>query len=145
MRAAILLPVLLVASACATATPVPIRAGDVCYHCRRPIARAELAAEIIVEQHAFKLSSVACLVDYLREHQNDPIRAVFVTDYDSGRLFPAYKGYFVKFEVDPRLKTTDYAAFRTSQTAQAFAAPRKTTVSNWTQVQADQTPGQMAH
>lgn len=139
MKAVSVFALALLLTACASVAPVPIRAGDVCFHCRRTITDPALAAEVISQQgHVFKFSSVACLSDYLQDHPQEPFKAMFVTDYARGKLFPAGDAWFVKFEVDPKLKTIDYAAFRAKDGATAFASEHGSTLADWAAVQADQ-------
>jgi copper chaperone NosL len=132
MRSIPVFALLVFASACASTSPVPIRAGDVCFHCRQTITDTKLAAEVISQSgHAFKFSSVGCLSDYLRDHPDEITRAVFVTDYNRGRLFPAQKAWFVKFEVNPAVKAEDYAAFRDKDDALAFAGTHHSELVEW--------------
>jgi copper chaperone NosL len=137
MKAAPLLAVALLVSACASVSPIPIRAGDVCFHCRRTIVDPSLAAEVISDQgHAFKFSSVTCLTEYLREHPEEGVRATFVTDHARGRLFAAGDAYYVRFVSDPTIGQVDFAAYRDKAAASAFAAKNKTTPIDWAGVQA---------
>jgi copper chaperone NosL len=146
MKRAPFLIVLLFVSACATTTPVPIRAGDICFHCRRTIADPALAAEVIAEsQHAFKFASVGCLTEYLREHSSEDVRAIFVTDYTRGKMLPADDAYYVKMVVEPRTNAMDYAAFRSRENAVVFAQEHKQQVVEWEQVLGDQGTGHAGH
>ncbi len=137
MRAAPVLAFAVLLSACASVTPVPIRAGDTCFHCRRTIVEPALAAEIIsLEGRAFKFSSVGCMTEYLKEHSNEPVKAIFVTDHARVKLVPAEKAWFVEFEVDPRLKARDFAAFGSESAAGEFATKHRSTATTWEQVKA---------
>jgi copper chaperone NosL len=130
--------VMLVASACSSTTPVPIKAGDVCFHCRQMIIDTNMAAEVIGQtQHAFKFSSVGCLTEYLRDRPNDNPRAIFVTDYPRGKMIPASGARYVKFTVNQRTNAMDYAAFSESEAAQQFAQQHESTVLAWNDVMKD--------
>jgi hypothetical protein len=132
MRAAPVIAVALFLSACASVKPVPVRSGDVCFHCRQTITDISLAAEVISPQgHAFKFSSVSCLTEYLREHPEEAVRAIFVTDHARGKMLRAQQAWFVKFPVDPKLKRLDYAAFREKDTAASFAETHDSTLAEW--------------
>jgi copper chaperone NosL len=132
--------VLLFATACASSKPVPITAGDVCFHCRKMIVEPNMAAEVIGQtQHAFKFSSVGCLTEYLRDRPNENPRAIFVTDYSRGKMLAASKAHYVKFKVDQRTNAMDYAAFRESQDATQFAAQHSSGVVTWNDVIKDST------
>lgn len=131
---------LLVASACASTSPVAIRAGEVCFHCRRTITDTAMAAEVISPAgYAFKFSSVACLSEYLREHPGEATRAVFVTDFAKGRLLDAEDALYVKALADARVGAQDYYAFRVREMAQEFAQRRGSVVVAWNDVLADRT------
>lgn len=135
MKAAPVLAFAVLVSACASVSPVPIRAGDTCFHCRRTIAEPALAAEVISKEgRAFKFSSVGCMTAYLKEHTDETFKATFVTDYERGKMLTAEKAWFVEFEVDPRLKARDFAAFGSSGAATAFAAKHQGAPVGWEQV-----------
>jgi len=146
MKRAPILAWLLFVSACATTTPVTIRAGDICFHCRRTITDPALAAEVIAQsQHAFKFASVGCLTEYLREHSTEEARAIFVTDYTRGKMLPADDAYYVKMVVEPRTGAVDYAAFRSRENAVVFAQEHESQIVEWEQVLSDQGSGHAAH
>lgn len=138
MKAAPLLTAaLLLVASCASVSPIPIRAGDVCFNCRRTIVDTAMAAEVISEQgHAFKFSSVACLTDYMRAHPDESFKAMFVTDHPRGRLIAPGQAYFVRFVADPQIGETNFAAFRDKAAAVEFAARHKTSPIDWDAVQA---------
>jgi NosL protein len=116
--------VLLGGMACTTVRPIPIAAGDVCSRCRRPIVETSLAGEVITANlYASKYRTPACMAQYLIEHPQEAVEAVYVTDYTTGRLFDAENAHFVKTEVDPFTHETDFAAFMSSSEAIAFGAP----------------------
>jgi nitrous oxide reductase accessory protein NosL len=141
MRAlASFIAVMLFASACSSTKPVPIKAGDVCFHCRQMIIDTKMATEVIGQtQHAFKFSSVGCLTEYLRDRPNENPRAIFVTDYPRGKMIAANGAKYVKFKVDQRTNAMDYAAFSETDDAQQFAAQHNSTVVPWGDVMKDNT------
>lgn len=146
MKRALLLVVLLFVNGCAATSPVVIRSGDVCFHCRRTITDPALAAEVIAEsQHAFKFASVGCLTEYLGDHSSERVRAIFVTDYTRGKMLPADDAYFVRMVVEPRTGAKDYAAFRSRENAAVFAREQQSQVVEWEQVLGDQGTGHAAH
>jgi len=124
--------------ACASTSPVPIRAGDTCFHCRRAITDTRMAAEAISQtQRAYKFSTVGCLKQYLAEHPDEQFRAIFVTDYARDKFVDVDKARFVKITVDPKSNASDYVAFRFNEAARAFADERGTTVISWQDVLGD--------
>ena len=140
MKAVPVFGALLLGVACATTSPVPIHAGDVCFNCRRTITDTQLAAEVIDDSaHAFKFSSVGCLTAYLRDHPQEGVKALFVTDYNAGKLFPAKDAHFVRFVVDPKVNALDYAAFRSESAAGAFAKEKRASVVRWDDARKDET------
>lgn len=138
MRATPWLALLLLVGACASTSPVPIRAGDVCFHCRRAIVDTRMAAEAISQaQRAYKFSSVACLKEYLKEHPNEEFRAIFATDYARDKFVEVDKARFVKITIDERTKAVDYVAFRFQEAATAFADQKQAPIIGWQEVLAD--------
>jgi copper chaperone NosL len=143
--AAPFIALMLFAAACASTKPVPITAGDICFHCRKMIIEPNMAAQVIGQtQHAFKFSSVGCLTDYLRDRPDENPRAIYVTDYSRGKMLAARGARYVKFTVDPRTNTTDYAAFRQEEEAEQFAAEHRSAVVTWNDVLQDRM-GQHVH
>jgi copper chaperone NosL len=138
MKVAPFLALMLLSAACASTTPVPVRSGDVCFHCRRTITEPKLATEMFdTTNHVYKFSSVACLTEYLRDHPTEQPKALFATDYSQGRMLSVEKAYYVKFLVDPQLKIEDYAAFRSQGDATEFASANKSAVIDWAAVSND--------
>jgi copper chaperone NosL len=124
--------------ACASTSPVPIRAGDTCFHCRRAITDTRMAAEAISQgRRAYKFSSVGCLKQYLADHPDEQFLAIFVTDHAREKFVEVDKARFVKITVDSRTNATDYVAFRFSDAANAFADERGATVIGWQDVLRD--------
>lgn len=124
---------MLLAGACASTKPVPIVAGDVCFHSRQMIVDTRYAAEIVTRSnHAFKFSSVGCLAEYVRAHPAENPGRVFVMDYDRGRLMLAADAHFVRFtEEQGRTTVERCAAFRDENAAKAFAADHHTSTVGW--------------
>jgi hypothetical protein len=117
--------------ACSSATPVAIRAGDVCESCRRPIQNVRIAAEIVpTGRLALKFRTVSCLARYVNQHQgaND---AMFVTDYPTGRMIRVQAAIFVKSEIDQNTKELDYFAFNDVPSAVAFGKKVGGTAVDW--------------
>lgn len=122
---------------CATAKPVAIRAGEPCFHCRKAIGQPELAAQIIDHsQRSYQFSSVKCLVDYLKSHPGDPIRAMYATDYDRHEAVLVDEARFVAFKPNPQRRAVEYAAFLSADSARAFAETHRSTVIRWGDVYA---------
>lgn len=132
MRVASLLVLAVLVVGCASVKPIPISAGDVCFHCRRTITDPSLAAEIISnEGHAFKFSSVVCVTEYLRDHPNEGVRAVFVADHARNRLMEAEGAYYVPFKTPPPYTGTEFAAFRDLEKAKEFASLNHAAPTDW--------------
>lgn len=123
----------LLAGACASTKPVPIVAGDVCFHSRQMIVDTRYAAEVVTRSnHAFKFSSIHCLAEYVRAHPDENPGRVFVMDYDRGRLMLAADAHFVRFSEPEGLRKVERcAAFRDEDAAKAFAAAHQTRMIGW--------------
>jgi len=136
-RLLILCGLMVGAMGCATAKPMAIREGEPCFHCRRPITQPELAAQILSQdQRSYQFSSVTCLVDYLRTHPGDPIKAMYATDYDRHKPLLVDEARYVAFKPNPQRHATEYAAFASPEAAQAFATAHSSAVVTWGDVYA---------
>jgi copper chaperone NosL len=118
--------------ACSSLQPLPIRSGETCYGCRQSIGEPRIATEMIdANGHAFKFDSVECLGRYINEHPDEKVAGVFVTDFKTGRLIGATHATFAKGNADPRTMMKVYAAFASSDDAQAFAKEQNSTPGDW--------------
>lgn len=122
----------LVLGACSSIAPVPIKAGDVCYRCRRVIVEPRLAAQAIDGGMVSNFRSTACLAKYLTDHPQDK-SVLFATDYASGRMFPISEAFFVP-TLDRNNGEKDYIAFSTRAGADAEAFSRKASWVRWATV-----------
>jgi hypothetical protein len=127
-----LVGVALVALSCAAA-PVKITEGDQCFRCRRTIADARMAAEILQGQVALKFRTSGCLATYLADHPSET-GAIFVTDFTTGTLIAPSRAVFVSVIVDTRTNERDFRAYQSLAEAEAAAVPQKTMPVGWDQV-----------
>ena len=112
MRYLVCAAALLLATACSSVEPLPIRAGDTCERCRRTITDTRLAGEMITTTGlAVKFRTVECMAKYLQDHP-ERVRVVYVTDYPTGRMLIAGNAVFVRKTIDEATKERDYLAFR---------------------------------
>jgi copper chaperone NosL len=130
-HAALWLTLAVALGACSSIRPIPMQAGDTCFRCRRPIADQKLAAEIVDRAgRAYKFRTAGCLAQYLNA-QTEDLKAVFVTDYTTGRLVNANRAMFVRAEVDPRTGERDYLAFTSVENAVTVAKNNRTSPIDW--------------
>ena len=138
MRAVTIAFVALLAAACSSAAPLPITGSDVCFNCRRPINDPSMAGEVITNTNqALKFKTTACMVRWLKENPEvaSTAKAVYVTDYTTGRIIKATTATFVPFVMVERYtKTADYIAFYAPENAATAAAEHKSTPVRWQQV-----------
>ena len=125
----------LVTTGCSGVTPLPIVAGDVCFNCNRPIADPAMAGEVITQHNqALKFRTVSCMVNYLGKNPGTA-KAVFVTDFTTGRLIRASSATFVPFErVERYQKSVEFLAFRAAEGATEAAKEHDSTPITWQQV-----------
>ena len=123
---------LLAIVSCSSVTPVPIRAGDICEGCRRPIQNVKIAAEVVppAGRLALKFRTVSCMARYLHGHGSTE-GTVFVTDYQNGRFIQARSAIFVKSEIDENTRELDYYAFSDVSSAVAFGRKTGGTSIDW--------------
>jgi hypothetical protein len=114
------------ALACASVQPAPVQVGDRCLRCRRPIGDLRVAGEIIDSMRApFPFRTAGCMAKYIKANSGASYTALFVTDYNTGRMFPASDAWFVPATItapDGRTAEPDYYAFRSRDEAAAFKA-----------------------
>lgn len=138
MRVVAIAFVALLAVGCSSAAPLPITGADVCFNCRRPISDPALAGQVITNTNqALKFKSTACMVRWMKENPEaaGTAKAIYVTDYTTGRIIKATSATFVPFVLVERYtKTQDYIAFHAPQNAAAAAAEHKSTPVRWQQV-----------
>jgi len=136
MKRAALALAALVAAGCSSLPPTPISANDVCFRCSRTIGDTKFAGEIIDSGgRAFKFKTPACMAKFIVT-QNPDAAAIYVTDFQSGRLVRATAVMFVPTMVGEQYKKKElsYMAFSSSKTAREVAAREKTTPVEWEQV-----------
>jgi len=131
MRFALATALMLTLAGCSTVQPVPIASGDECVRCRRTIVEVRLAGEIVTTgSTALKFRTVTCMAKYLNEHP-DGVKAVFVTDYTTGRMLSAVNARFVRATIDKATKERDYLAFRSLDAAIEAGAGTGATPVDW--------------
>ena len=122
---------ILALSACSSVGPVPIRTGEICFRCQRPIIDTRLAAQT-VSGLVSDFRTAGCLAKYLADHPGDK-SAVFVTDYETGKLIPAASGVYVP-TVNRDNGERDFVVYRRTANARVEAAARQTSTMTWAQV-----------
>lgn len=127
--------VALLAAGCSSVSPLPIHVGDLCFNCRRTIVDVGMAGEVITTSNqALKFKSPACMARYIKANPG-LAKAVYVTDYTSGRIIKATSATFVPFvTVERYTKTSDYVAYYSKESAAAFAKEQNSTPIKWQQV-----------
>lgn len=120
---------ILVVTACASIKPMPIRTGEGCFQCRRPIANLRLAAQIVGEGVPSNFHAPGCLVAYLVGHPAEH-GVVFVTDFPTGRMVPAAEAVYVP-TVNRDNGERDFLAFADRTAAQGEATARSASLFTW--------------
>jgi hypothetical protein len=127
----------LTAFACASVTPARVELGDRCLRCRRPVSDLKLAGEIIDTMRApFPFRTAGCMAKYVKANSGTQFAAVFVTDFNTGRMVSASDAWFVPVTItaaDGRTSEADYHAFRSRSDAQAVEADTSKLL-RWSQV-----------
>jgi hypothetical protein len=114
------------ALACASVQPAKVELGDRCLRCRRPIGDLRVAGEVIDAMRApFPFRTPGCMAKYVKANSGEQFTAIFVTDFKTGRMFPASDAWFVPTTIlapDSKTAEPDYYAFRSRGDAEAFKA-----------------------
>ena len=109
--------------ACASVQPAKVELGDRCLRCRRPVSDLKLAGEIIDGLRAPRpFRTAGCMAKYVKANSDEAFTAIFVTDFNSGRMIPAGDAWFVPATIPAEGKSVeaDYYAFRSRADAKAF-------------------------
>ena len=119
---------------CSGASPVAIQAGDKCANCDRIVTEPRFGAELVgTDGQTAKFHSPGCLADYLTAYKGG-IKNIFVTDYDSGKLFAVQNALFVRDRIDENTGERDYLAFRSATAAGAYAREHSSDAVDWAAV-----------
>ena len=119
----------LVVTACASVKPSPIRTGEGCFLCRRPIVNTHLAAQLVSDGLASNFQAPGCLAAYLVEHPGDQ-GVAFVADFPSGNMVQAAEAVYVP-TVNRDNGERDFLAFSDRAVAQNEATSRSTSPVAW--------------
>lgn len=137
MRRLMWLGLVALIAGCAPPKAAEIRAGDVCYRCRRTIAEPKLAGELVQKNGmAFKFRTVHCMAQYIAG-QPAPIAeqgTFFVTDYTTGRLIQAGRATYVIATIDDMTNERDYLAYGDANQAKAAAQQHASQIYDWAAV-----------
>jgi len=118
-------------ASCSSVTPVAISAGELCHGCGRSITNVQLAAETIdAAGRPLKFGTVGCMAKYLTRHP-EPVRGVFVTDFQTGRMIRAQNAVFVRADIDPVTHERDYYAFADVRSAVEFGKEHSASPIDW--------------
>jgi len=129
----LLLALPLAALSCTSVSPVKVTAGDQCFRCRRTINDPKVAAEIVDGGLTTKYRGPGCLAKYLTGH-TDETGTILVTDFSTGRMFPAAGGLYVPVIVDPNTGEKDYRAFKNAADAATAASALNVAPVSWSAV-----------
>ena len=140
MKMLYVLVIAAVAAACASIQPAKVQVGDTCYRCHRAIGDLRLAGETIDDMMTpSPFRTPACMARYIKSHPNEKLRAVFVSDYNSERMFAAEDAWFVPttiLQADGKTKEDDYLAFKSRADA-AASKQGDVVLLRWNQVLAE--------
>ncbi len=139
MKALYAFVILTVIGACASIQPVALQAGERCRRCRQPVSDLRVAGEVFDQFRApFAFRSAGCMAKYVKVTPSEKITAVFVTDFQSGRLVRAEDAWFVPAKLagpNGRTLESDYLAFKSRVAADA--AREGQPLLRWSQVVAE--------
>ncbi len=131
MRTVVALGLAFLIAGCASVTPVPVRAGDVCAGCRQAITDTRLAAEAIDSSGmVLKFRTASCMAKYLNG-KTEKMQGLFATDYETGRFIRAQSATFVRHTINPNTGERDYAAFGDVRQAVEFGKKHESSPVDW--------------
>lgn len=131
-----LLPGLLLLTACEVG-PKPINYGsDSCDYCSMTIVDRQHAGEIVTEKGKVrKFDAVECMINYDRENSETPVALYLVSDFDApGKLIDATKAYFLKSDQLTSPMGANLSAFSNPDAAQEKMQQYGGEIFNWKEV-----------
>jgi hypothetical protein len=135
MRYAISVVLGLTMVGCSSYEPPAVKAGDVCFRCARVVTDAKLGVQMLRENGQLStFRTPACLATYLQDNEKVAVKTIYVTDYESGEMFPVASAKFVRVTIDPKSHERDFYAFKSSNAAAKFAAEHYTGVVDWSAI-----------
>jgi hypothetical protein len=123
-------------TACSATQPVAIRSGETCYGCDRTITDTSFGAQLVRpsgETSTFR--TPGCLARHLRDHP-ESVKAIYVTDYASGKLIPVSGALFVPARGEDSMGERGFYAFRSLAAATSRAEEEFSSVIDWAKVRA---------
>ena len=121
--------------------PLPLRYGERCISCLRPITDRFTAAEIVAPSQkgavAYKFRTIRCMLAFLEDARVIP-QALYVADYRDGTWLDVNRAVFVRIDIDAAtgqphygIGDSDFAAFGEWKAADQFAAARGVATMSW--------------
>lgn len=121
--------------ACSSYQPMPVKAGDVCFRCARVVTEPKLGVQLLrTTGQLSTFRTPACLAKYLQDNEKLDVKAIYVTDYESGEMFPVASAKFVRVTIDPQTRERDFFAFKNTAAAAKFAADQLSGVVDWSAI-----------
>jgi hypothetical protein len=134
MRYAFIAALGLLVTACSSAPPPQVQAGEVCFRCKRVITEAKLGVQLITTNgQTSTFRTPGCLAKYLKDHASEA-KSVYVTDYPSGKMIPVSRATFVRAKIDQETGERDFYAFGNVTDAVNLAKEVTGTVVDWSAV-----------
>ena len=116
---------LLFVGACENAPvkPSKITSNDVCFHCKSPISDLTFAAEFVANDgFARKFDDISCLIADAKKLGKKNIRAFYVVDAESKKLFPVEEAQLVRSDKLRTPQNGGIVAFKNPERAREFVA-----------------------
>lgn len=122
-------------TACSSYEPPAVKAGDVCFRCTRVVTDAKLGVQLLrTNGQLSTFRTPACLAKYLQDNARVEVKTIFVTDYETGEMFPVTGAKFVKVTIDPKTRERDFYAFKSVNSAAKFASDQLSSVVDWSAI-----------
>ena len=134
MRYASIAVLAIVLTACGSAPPPQVRAGDVCFRCKRVVTEAKLGVQMVTTSgQTSTFRTPGCLAKYLKDHSREA-KEIYVTDYPTGEMIPVSRATFVGAKIDQETGERDFYAFGNVTEAVNLAKEVTGTVVDWSAV-----------
>ncbi len=110
---------------------------DACYYCKMNIVDKLYAAEIVTKKGKdFKYDAIECMLNYIKDKEQDKIALFLVTDYSTpGKLIDAKTATFLISDTLQSPMGENLAAFEIKEKAIHFVKKNNGSLYTWTEIQ----------
>jgi hypothetical protein len=131
-------------AACSSTQSRAIQSGEPCFGCDRTITDTSFGVQLVRPSgEASTFRTPGCLARHLRDHP-ESVKAIYVTDYTTGRLIPVSRALFVPARIEDNTGERAFYAFGSLAAATSRAEEEFSAVIDWAKVRSLAAPKKKA-